>query len=275
MKKGTLNPIRSKRFNVLVKHKDVSYMLFNLKFHTNSDGKFAMFVNFPYFSNNQGILSKITFPKNRRKVEKMSLVPTGKLASHYVKYSHWEDGNSHFSQDGKVLSIVRNESNPLNATAGHVFTIMLQNIGGFVHQKLYVKKSSQNEVDIDFEFKDVIPDSMKLTGWWIEAKNTNQSLKEGGPQAQIKMSNGEYKTGFILSPPDGSKFNQYFLFLSCEAIDRISKRNGTALTFIGGFQKGIASNDLSSDLSFLTFIYPAYGYNRLLQRIENIDFKHG
>lgn len=269
--KGVINTLRSKKFGILIKKGVHFYKIFDIQFYKNRNNKFAIFVNFPYFKKNQGILSKLTFPASILKVDKMSLIPKGKLVTHLVKYSHWEDGNTHFSQDGRVLTRIKNLSNPLNETADHIFTVMLQNLSGFQVKEESTKESSVNKIEIDFAFTKELPKTLKFTGWWFEAKNLIQNKQTGGPIVQMKFRDG-IKSGFVLSPLMAYKYSNYVLFLTCEVMPLLTKAKGTHLSFIGGFDPKKISNDLTKDASFISFIYPVRGYKSLLSKIENIDY---
>jgi cytoplasmic iron level regulating protein YaaA (DUF328/UPF0246 family) len=270
MRKGTLNVLRAEKFNVLVKNKGEYFRVFNLTFHTNKKGQFGIFVSFPYLKNSKGLISRVTFPANKKTAKKISLLPEGKLVTSLVKYSHWEDGNTHFSQTGKSITTLRNLSNPLSNTADHLFTVMIQNLKGYT--KRDKKKSNNREIDIDFDLRDKDMDALKFTGWWYENININQNMETGGPIIQMKMGDGKYKIGFAVSTPNNPKYSNFFLFLACEEHPALTKRKGIHLSFIGGFDQKAVANDLTKDMHFLSFIYPAFGYNRLLSKIQNIDF---
>lgn len=269
--KSMLKTLRAKKFGVIIKNKDLSFKIFDIKFHRNSKNQFGIFVNFPYFSKNRGILSKLTFPANTRKVDRMSLTKVGKLVTHLVKYSHWEDGNTHFSQDGRILTKIKNLSNPLNCTADHIFTVMFQDLKGFKNILNYKKELSNNKIDIDFIYSDDLPHAIKITGWWFEDKDINQNKKIGGPQVIMKINN-TYKSGILISPPDRYKYSNFALFIAIEKLEFLTKEKGTHLSFIGGFDPKRIFNDFTKDLHFISFIYPVRGYDKLITQIENIDY---
>ena len=268
----TTNVLRSKRFGVHVKSNGILYEIFQIIFHlSKSSQNFQIFVTFPKFISSNGLVSKVTFPANKKKAKKLSLVPGGKTTSHLVKYSHAENGYAHFSQDKKVYgNVIYNQSNPLTKTTDHLFTIQIQGINGFTSTKTSKRKTIKT-IDIDFELKDS-QKAIKFTGWWYNVKNIRVNQKNGGPLAQMKMNDGTYKKGFLISFPEGSKYDQYFLFLAGELIPLLSKKKQSLLTFIGGFDKKEIANDLSKDMNFLSFIYPASNYKKLLKKINTIDF---
>jgi len=266
------NVFRSRKFKVHVKYKGTLREIFQIIFHlSKSTQKFQIFVIFPKFISSKGLVSKVTFPANKKRAKKLSLVPGGKITSHLVKYSHAENGYSHFSQDKKVYgNVIFNQSNPLTDTTDHLFTIQTQGLDGFTSSTI-TKRKNDKISDINFELRDD-QKAIKFTGWWFNIKNIRVNQKNGGPLAQMKMNDGKYKKGFLISLPDGTKYDQYFLFLTGELIPLLSKKKQSLLTFIGGFDKKDIANDLSKDIHFLSFIYPASHYNRLLRKISTIDF---
>jgi len=266
------NAFRSAKFRVHVKYKETLREIFQIIFHLpKSTQKLQIFVVFPKFISSQGLVSKVTFPANKKKAKKLSLLPGGKTASHLVKYSHAENGYTHFSQDKKVYgNVIYNQSNPLTDTTDHLFTIQIQGLDGFTSSTVS-KRKDVKLTDIDFELKED-QKAIKFTGWWYSVKNIRVHQKNGGPLAQMKMNDGKYKKGFLISLPDGSKYDQYFLFLAGELIPMISKKKQPLLTFFGGFDKKDIANDLSKDMNFLSFIYPASNYKKLLKKINTIDF---
>lgn len=263
---------RSLKFRVHVKYHGKLFEIFQVVFHlSKSTQKFQIFVIFPKFISSRGLVSKVTFPANKKKVNKLSLVPGGKTTSHLVKYSHAEDGYAHFSQDKKVYgNVIYNQSNPLTDTTDHLFTIQISGLDGFTSPTTSKRKDIKI-TDLDFELKEE-QKAIKFTGWWYNVKNIRVNQKSSGPLAQMKMNDGTYKKGFLISLPDGSKYKQYFLFLAGELIPLFSKKKQSLLTFIGGFDKKIIANDLSKDMNFLSFIYPASDYKKLLKKINTIDF---
>lgn len=266
MKTGEFRVIRSKKISVLAKLSNQFTELFQIIFYSNSKNQMALFVTFPYFKDNKGIVSKLVFPGGMSRVDSLSLSATGSVTSHLVKYSHWEDGNVHFSQDDKVYTNIRNRSTPLDIEAGHIFSIQLQGLSGFTKRDTLKKLFTTNKTDIDFAINNDFK-ALKFTGWWLDSTGMTQNMKVSGPQMQIKLKDGTYKTGFALASPK-PKFPETFLFLSCENIPLLNRDDESLLTFVGGFDK---STRFEEDAAFLSFIYPVTNYEELIQKIPTID----
>lgn len=268
-----LPTIRSEKFSVSVKVNGNPHKIFQIVFHTGiNSGNTYVLVGFPYFSNSKGLLSRLTFPANNRTIPSISLLPEGKVTSHLVKYNHPLDGNTHFSGDGKIITTMRNQSKRLDVSQGHMFTIQIQGIHKF---KLREGKKELNEkrIDLDFDFKDGVPESLKFVGWWFKAidlkgtVNPNVPLE---PKFGFKEPNGSIKeTGFVISPPESSPLSEFVMLVSCQPIPKIDKDREAVFSFIGGFDR---VNDIKQDLHFLVCIYPAKDFNKLSHILKSVDF---
>ena len=76
---------RSSKFRIHIKYNEKLYEIFQIVFHlSKSTQKFQIFVIFPKFISSKGLVSKVTFPANKKKAKKLSLVPGGKTTSHLV-----------------------------------------------------------------------------------------------------------------------------------------------------------------------------------------------
>jgi hypothetical protein len=91
----------------------------------------SIFVQFPYFPDTPGIVSRAQVRVGPEGSSVVDLKEGGAVSSHRVKYSHPPDGNAHFSQDGKILSTVRKPSLPLAGSGGHIFELHAYDISQF------------------------------------------------------------------------------------------------------------------------------------------------
>lgn len=264
---GTLNVHKSEKFNILVKKNNKLFELFKIVFYTNSNNQFAIFVTFPFFLKNQGILSSLTIPANQQTVKKLSLVPTGNLTNHLVKYTHWEDGNAHFSQDKQVLTTIKKMSAPLSTDPGHLFSIQLQGLGGFKNRTISQKKYGNKAVDIEFAINDKL-EALKFTGWWVDSTHVTQNKQVIGPVVSMQINDRSYKTGFALAPIK-PKYPNHFFLIAAEKIPYLNKNKHSLLSFAGGFD---TNKTLKDDFSFLSFIYPTAGYNKLARSVPTVDY---
>ncbi len=265
---GKIAPHISESFIVSIINNGISYKVFRIHFHHNSKGEASIILSLPYFDKTKGILSRVTFPANTRKVNKLSMKIGGKTTSNAVKFSHWMDGNSHFSQDGKILTTIRNFSNPLISSVGHLFTIQVQGLKGFKLKK-DIKKKTIKEIDLDVSLKEEIK-SIKFTAWWYDASVAHDSDRHFGNPYYFKKDNGVIERAFALQAPQGHPMSDKILFLSISPMPLLSKQKGSHLFFIGGFDPKKVFNDITKDFHFLAALYPARNYKKLLKDIGSI-----
>lgn len=77
----------------------------------------------------------------------LSLLDGGKVTGHKVKYSHHPDGRVHFSQDGKIRTVIQKKSIPLSEAEGHLFTVQLQGLKDFGELSAKEKQPLLSEED--------------------------------------------------------------------------------------------------------------------------------
>src|SRR5437667_2768383 len=94
---------RSERFVISVECGVLRRKVFQCQF-AKRDG--SLFVNFPYFKHSQGVVSLVGWPGGYASTT-LSLEPGGRVSSHLVKYAHHPNGRAHFSQDGRVLTLIK------------------------------------------------------------------------------------------------------------------------------------------------------------------------
>lgn len=266
----TLLPtIRSKKFVVSVFHDGKKHKVFQIIFQTGKkSGNTYLIVNFPYFSESKGILSKLTFPSNTQTIDKLPLAPTGKVTTHLVKYSHPLDGDSHFSADGKIYSTLRNKSRRLDVSHNHIFTLQIQGVNSF--RLMDENKSfSENKTDIDFRFENTLPESVKFIGRWLKATDIKGRISPGEPKPVYVYKDID-ETGLILSPPEKSPISEFVLLLSCKGMPLLDEKRKSVFLFFGGFNEEIS--DESKDATFLACIYPEEKFDILKKTIGCIDF---
>lgn len=267
-----LTCFRSERYVITVISSSGRYKILQVMFG-KKDG--SLYLNFPYYLNRQGLVSLVHFPGNTKLPATLSLEPGGKATSHLVKYSHHPSGVAHFSQDGKVLSVIRRRSVPLSEAEGHIFTTMFQGLNCFQSADA-IKDTGYNKkrTTLDFSFRDTEPEAVKLVGRWYHLRSLKMRAhgSVGGPRVRFQTPDGDQCQAFLLGHPFDVKNKHCVLMLACEAIPRLSKDRESALTFIGGFDRPEIVNDASVDTTFLAFSYPVLNHAELKQRLGSIDF---
>lgn len=260
------NILRSEKYIIAVSEENVIYKLFQVIFE--KDG--SMYVNFPYYKYEKGILSVPTI-EGGKKPENIELVPGGKITINRAKYSHHPDGTVLFSQTGFIKSIVRKQSIPLENSSGHVFTVQLQGLKDF---KIENKKSVTNRRElIIYSFDNLKSQAIKFVGFWYNQKNDAHRFTSSNKEPKVNCitPDGRKIDGYLLSAPPGSPLEEYFLVLTAEVVPLLDKENYSALTFIGGFDHIDVVNDLNKDTKFLALSYPIENADELAKRIGQVD----
>ena len=261
----------SEKITVCINRNGTSYKIFKIIFHNTKDSqKASIIISFPYHKNNNGLISLATFPGKKTKIKRLSLVNGGKVTSHKIKYTHWSDGNVHFSQDGKIYTLKKEPSDSLNSSIGHIFTIQLKGLTGF-ETRLTEKRLNSKETDIELNLpaKDE-DDSIKLTGWWYASEVIHPVTDEYKKNYIFKQKEGIESICCALESPKTSPLNNMILLL-CARREFMTKEKGSHLLFIGGFDKKDKSKDINNDLHFLSMLYPARNYEVLKKQIGTID----
>ncbi len=94
-----------------------------LKIRFRRDG--SIFVMFTGLENQLGVIAHSAFEPPRVGIRACRLAESGVTTSHLVKYSHHADGRAHFSQDGKVRTVIKKMAAPLGRQGGHLFTLRI------------------------------------------------------------------------------------------------------------------------------------------------------
>jgi hypothetical protein len=233
------------------------------------DGSF--FVTFPYFEHAEGLLAEVTVDGPPGAQTLIDLGDKGKVASHLVKYSHHTDGEAHFSQDGKVKTVIRRQSVPLAAHQGHIFTLIVQGLRAFESVSATKEKGmSSRRTTLTFEIKDRFPKAVRIVGrwYWIEDLPVEPRPAVFGPQIQAVDPDGIIYNAFIVGSPHDKK---HVLILTCIPQDSISPTHDLMM-FMGGFDTSSMITSSKRPTRFLAFLYPADDYEELKQRLGSIDY---
>lgn len=170
-----------------------------------------------------------------------------------VKYSHPIDGRAHFSQDGQIITTIRNQADRLDQSAGHFFSVDIAGISLF---RRCSNKTSKGTSMTAFSFGEGDPpDPLHCAGYWIKLNATNIT---GITQlVTAEMTDGSKQTGIVVAPPRSSPMYSGFLVIFPRpASDGLAVERGTfRLFFTGGF--GANLHDVNSSSSFLAMQYPA------------------
>ncbi len=265
--------LESKKFSIAIKVNGIAYEIFDIIFHTKGDKSSAFLaVSLPDFYKTTGLVTKLVMPANKRKFAKLSLIPGGKVTSHIVKYTHWLDGNTHFSQDGKVYTSMRNVSDRLDQSIGHIFTITMKGFLAFRKRDESKKKADIKRMDLEFDAGAETPPSVKFVGYWYKKEVVHLTRPPEKNGAYVFLRAGKPVLNcWAISPPPDSLLSEYVLLLTGERIPAITRERGSRFSFMGGFDEKSVRDDISKDLHLLVSSYPARNFNGLLKKIGTID----
>ncbi len=237
----------------------------------------SIYITFPYYKHTKGLVSLVKIPKGNRSPGEISLIENGsygKVTSNRVKVSHHLSGQVNFSLTGKIFTIIKKQSFDLSKDSGHLFTVQFQGLEDFEELKTLKKDYLYRR----FILTDKKYDAFKIVGFWYspsEFKNKlsdieYEELKDKYDAIKFKSTMG-YKGIMYIIKSNIESTKDYWLCLYCIPLEQIDKKNYSALTFLGGFDKKEIANDLTKDTYFIGMIYPAENYEELKKKIGSID----
>jgi hypothetical protein len=263
--------LRSERFVVSIECGTRRHKVFQCQF-AKRDG--SMFINFPYFQHKDGIVSLVAWPGGEGSTV-LSLEPGGRVSSHLVKYSHHASGRAHFSQDGKVRTIIKKDAVPLGELEGHLFTLHVHGFDAFetLTDEELNELPSAKKTGLRFTFSDGVPPSVKFVGMLYRDTSLERRAVDGvvHPSMQFAGPDGKTRTGLICSTALGLPGQERCLLLYCEPLPRLDQTRESSMLFFGGFDSATAMNDANTPVTLLAFSYPAENVEDLRQRLGSID----
>lgn len=164
----------------------------------------SIFVQFTYFGDTTGLAAVLRPIRQPDGQWMMDIGASGQVAPALVKYSHPPDGNAHFSQDGKVVSVLRRQSFPLTTGQGHLF--QLDAIHPTTFEALNPGQERANRLYAPFYFADRVPDSIGLAAMCWPFTRLIDLIPPGGQLGPLETM-VHYRTGrnfraFYVAPPE-------------------------------------------------------------------------
>jgi hypothetical protein len=219
-----------------------------------------IFVNFPYQPDEPGLVARVTLPPGTRHT--FDLTTTADATTQSVKYSHPIDGNTHFSQTGKVITTVYNQASRLDTSIGHFFSVFFSGLAMFRecrNKKPYVQFVFDSTASID---------PLYCSGYWLKLGSDVRVSSLGNP---IQLdSDGRSTQALAIAPPVDSPFKGWILAISASSGPAsLSAGPGKfRLDFIGGFEENLGN--ASEPSSFLAMQYPPGGDISELRLVDHI-----
>jgi hypothetical protein len=264
--------LRSERFVISVEYGTLRRKVFQCQFAR--DG--SIFVNFPYFKHSQGLVSLVAWPGGQGSTA-LSLEPGGRVSSHLVKYSHHPSGRAHFSQDGKILTLIKKDAVPLAELEGHLFTLHVHGLNAFapLSDEELNEPPLAKKTGVRFTLGTECPPSGKFVGMLHRDTSLERRALDGmvHPVMQFQRADGSTLTGLICSQVLGRPGQERCLLIYWEPVPLFDQSQESSMLFIGGFDSGDAMNDVERDVSFLAFSYPVQNVEDLRRRLGSLDLK--
>lgn len=258
---------RSRQVVITIRADEHQHKIFQILF--SKDG--SLYVTFPYFTHNNGILATVKVTSAPGCTTNIDLAETGKVASHLVKYSHHPDGRAHFSQDGKVRTEIKKKSVALEDQQGHIFTVLLQGLRAFEQVRAKAGNGTSQRTTLTFDVADRFPKAFRIVGrwYWLEDLQVRPRPPIIGPVVSSVDPDGNRRNAFIVANPKEN--TRHVLLLTC-TVEKALSATTQVLMFYGGFDPQHVIFNARKAASFLAFLYPAEDFEALKKRIGSIDF---
>lgn len=236
----------------------------------------SLFVHLPYFKHHHGLLAPLVLGPGG-KAQQVSLEATGKTVSHRVKFTYHPDGEVHFSQDRKILTVIRKGSTPIAEASGHAFTLMCQGLADF--EPVASKGMRASSLLLTFDLPGSPPEAVKIIGRLSARTELRRAAPELTPSSRgrvvpLPWPDGTIRQPLVLENPHVSSPGS-ILALTCEPVAAFSLDSESRMLFYGGFDPANTALDPEKETAMLALIYPAAGFESLTTRVGSIDYSPG
>lgn len=266
--------ITSDRIVIAIETPTMRRKIFQIVFHKR-DG--SIFLVFPYYKHTEGLLTLATMDRKKVYPGSLSLVDGGKVTSHKVKYSHHPDGETHFSQDRKIYTVVRKKSPSFLELDGHIFTVQFQGLSDFqeiTEAEPGISITPQKSI-INFKFNTIEPPAIKiiahahrLSRLLTRIESINQT-----PSINMVRPNGSIAQGYLIKNKNYINEDSIYILLHCEGIPTINPDEPSLLTLMAGFDSDRIVLDHNRDTQLLIMAYPISGdKSTLVAQIGSVDY---
>lgn len=237
----------------------------------------TIFVSFPYLPRSDGILSVARFPDTQTGQVTLSFGDEAKSTSHLVKFTHHPDGAAHFSQDGKVRSVVRRQSFRLDGPIGHVFQMSAYLPAGFSRFDQTTRRTKRTY--LRNLFTDQLPMAVQVRAEWRRKESIIPNIQPlgatSGPVTRVQSRHtGEENVVHFLGQPDSFPLREHVLLVTVNATKSLPTFSSSGVIFLGGYDPHEiqAGDPPVRQTGCLVAIYPASTHDELKRRIESIDY---
>lgn len=170
---------------------------------------------------------------------------------------------------------MRKKAVPLTKATEHLFTVQLQGVEAFepADPRDDNKPVTMKRKTVNFKFHDIEPEALKLVGRWYRRSHIAKTIQNPGnsPLINCVSKDGKRLKAIMLANPFPIEGEQYVLLLSCEPIPLMGKDRPASLNFLGGFDPPEIVEDITKEMTFLSFTYPVSNLEDLAKEIGSID----
>jgi len=212
----------------------------------------GFFIHFPYHPSKDGVIARCDVGRGSEVTVDYS--DTGYVVSHRVKYSHPADGRAHFSQDGRIRTVVRNQAKDLSDQSGfvHLFSIDVQGLNQFAELSSATYYSDRYGRCLFEMNADEPPDAIHIVGRWGWPDKPVHTLRN---PVKLRGPQGDPSEHIALAAPPTSPIAGALMLIDLVPRQPLPDSPDHLLIFSGGFEEGLGDSTVES--SFLMMKYPA------------------
>src|SRR5450432_4000472 len=210
----------------------------------------------------------------------ISLREGGFTTRHLVKFSHHPDGEAHFSQNGKVRTLVRRVSFPLASSKRYLFHVRLYNVREF--RAFDPARRRRGRIYVRKIYPESIPFAISVDAEWhllteVEAWTRDAMIGPWGTVVNKDEEAGAEKSYCLIRPPRNNPYANHLLLLRCETALEVPEISAPAFILIGGLDAPRAAKDgaPAAGTGCLACMYPVSDIAGLETALGSIDIDLG
>lgn len=256
------------------------HKLFQIRISSGTNPSLA--VDFPYSPFASGLAMRAEWsPDDPDQRTFQWLDPsTSMTTSQRPKYNHHGDGRAHFSQDGKVRTVIKRQACPLREINGHAFTVHIQGIGRFpeLAERDLVQNQKGARSIIGYSAAAQAPEMISIVGsvfarnvYFTHLVGRGLHVAREGDYTKYVHPDGQHEMVAILTDPAENLSRRDSLLVELRlSTHTIPDTNSEILLFIGGFDS-LDFRRIKDLPGFLAMKFPATPDNRDLSLIQSMD----
>jgi hypothetical protein len=267
---GRLRVITAERVTITVGTRSRHFQVCLVGFQR--DG--SIWVQCPYFPGRNGILASPSQDPDAEGPITYDLTEGGVITSHLVKLNHHPDGDVHFSQDRKILTVVRRKTFPLATAIGPVFHLHIY----YPEKFKEISKAKKERAYLPFFFEGPVSQAITVFGEWRRRRAMEANLDPpngvAGPVAQIiNRKTGGTSTVFFLMQPPGFAMRDHLLVVGVESALPLPNITEPTMILVGGLDPHEVDNPTQKarQTGLLAWKYPFEPPEQLQSLLRSVD----